>query len=318
VNAKDLFDKLWSGDRFALSKAITLIESQLNQDLDTAYELLQLCEQEKDSGFRIAITGPPGVGKSTLIEQVGLELIARDEKVAVLAIDPSSIISRGSILGDKSRMLHLGRSDQAFIRPSPDHALGGGIAAKTYEVSLLCATAGFKTILLETVGVGQSETAVAHLADMTILLVQPGAGDELQSIKRGIIEMADLLLVSKADGVHEQHASEAVSYFSGMLGVRQNGWQQVIQPISAVTLTGMPALLSNIESFKTSVDLQSMQQERAAQWLKWRFDQEIAQLVRGPLAESLARESALLRVGKTNPSRALETCRKEIKALLGL
>ena len=189
-----------SGDRRSLGRAITLIESRRLDHQDQAAELLSLLLPQSGKAIRLGITGPPGAGKSTFIEAFGLNLVGQGKKVAVLAVDPSSVRSGGSILGDKTRMEELSRHPAAFIRPSPSGGTLGGVARRTREAMLACEAAGYDVVIIETVGVGQSETAVAAMVDMFLLLLSPGGGDELQGIKRGIMELADLVVVNKADG----------------------------------------------------------------------------------------------------------------------
>lgn len=189
-----------NGDRILLSRAITVCESNRPQDKELSKEILNLCSPLAGKSIRIGITGSPGVGKSTFVNQFGGEIIERGGKIAVLAIDPSSTKTGGSILGDKTRMDQLAHHPKAYIRPSPSSGTLGGVAAKTKESIILCEAAGFDWIVVETVGVGQSEVSVRHMVDLFILLLLPNAGDDLQGIKKGIMEMADLLIVNKADG----------------------------------------------------------------------------------------------------------------------
>ena len=196
---QDLYKKILLSDRVALSKGITLIESTKVNDRKKAEELIKKLYKKSGNSLRIGISGPPGVGKSTFIETLGLFLIKKKNNVAVLAVDPSSKKSGGSILGDKTRMQELSISPSAFIRPSPSEGELGGVAKRTRETMILTESAGYNIILVETVGVGQSETTVAEMVDMFIVLLQPGSGDELQGIKKGIIEIADLLIVNKED-----------------------------------------------------------------------------------------------------------------------
>jgi LAO/AO transport system kinase len=208
IDPEILAQKIKEGDRYALSKAITLAESNRLDDLQLAHQIISLLPTSSTSK-RIAITGIPGVGKSTFIESLGKFLINKGEKVAILAIDPSSSLSKGSILGDKTRMEDLSREENAYIRPSASNGSLGGVTSRTYEAILLCEAAGFENILIETVGVGQSETLVNEISDIFLFLQLPGSGDDLQGIKRGIMEMADLIFVNKADTFQEKLVKDA-------------------------------------------------------------------------------------------------------------
>lgn len=208
IEPEILAQKIKDGDRFALSRAITLAESNRLDDLNLAHQIISLLPTSNTSK-RIAITGIPGVGKSTFIESLGKYIIQQGEKVAILAIDPSSSLSKGSILGDKTRMEDLSREKDAYIRPSASNGSLGGITSRTYEAILLCEAAGFENILIETVGVGQSETLVNEISDLFLFLQLPGSGDDLQGIKRGIMEMADLIFVNKSDSFQEKLVKDA-------------------------------------------------------------------------------------------------------------
>ncbi len=208
IDPEILAQKIKEGDRFALSRAITLAESNRLDDLKLAQDIISLLPVSKTSK-RIAITGIPGVGKSTFIESLGKYILSKDEKVAILAIDPSSSLSKGSILGDKTRMEDLSREENAYIRPSASNGSLGGVTSRTYEAILLCEAAGFENILIETVGVGQSETLVNEISDLFLFLQLPGSGDDLQGIKRGIMEMADLIFVNKSDSFQEKLVKDA-------------------------------------------------------------------------------------------------------------
>ena len=216
-SVSELFDGIISGNRVMLSRAITLIESSRTDHAAKAQALLEKCLPFAGKSMRIGITGTPGVGKSSFIETFGTHITEAGHQLAVLAIDPSSQLSHGSILGDKTRMMHLSMNPKAFIRPSPAGDSLGGVARKTRESILLCEAAGFDRIIVETVGVGQSETAVASMTDFFLLLLLPGAGDELQGIKRGIVEMADLVAVNKADGDREMLAKQAKAFYNNAL-----------------------------------------------------------------------------------------------------
>ncbi len=208
IDPEILAQKIKEGDRFALSRAITLAESNRLDDLKLAQHIISLLPVSKTSK-RIAITGIPGVGKSTFIESLGKYILSKDEKVAILAIDPSSSLSKGSILGDKTRMEDLSREENAYIRPSASNGSLGGVTSRTYEAILLCEAAGFENILIETVGVGQSETLVNEISDLFLFLQLPGSGDDLQGIKRGIMEMADLIFINKSDSFQEKLVKDA-------------------------------------------------------------------------------------------------------------
>jgi LAO/AO transport system kinase len=223
LDLDDLLRGIRSNDRAALGRAITLVESNSPGDRDRAQELLTALLPSTGGAHRIGVSGVPGVGKSTFIERFGLQLVDEGHRVAVLAVDPSSSVSKGSILGDKTRMEKLAASDGAFIRPSPTGGSLGGVARKTREAILVCEAAGYDVVLVETVGVGQSETAVAEMVDFFLLLKLAGAGDELQGIKRGILELADLIAINKADGENLQAAELARAEFERALQIVRQG-----------------------------------------------------------------------------------------------
>jgi LAO/AO transport system kinase len=234
-----------SGNMTILSQAITLVESSLPGHYDIAQAIIEKCLPYSSKSIRIGITGVPGAGKSTFIETFGLHITGEGRKIAVLTIDPSSEKTKGSILGDKTRMEQLSSHPDAFIRPSPSAGTLGGVARKTRETIILCEAAGFNTILVETVGVGQSETAVHSMVDFFLLLMLAGAGDELQGIKRGIMEMADLIAITKADGPNKQVAEGArVSYQNAlhMFPAKSSGWMPQVLTCSALTNTGISEL----------------------------------------------------------------------------
>ena len=217
MNTSDLATKIVAQDRRALSRAITLVESSREDHRAQAADLLDQLRGQSSQAIRIGLSGTPGVGKSTFIESFGMMLIAQGLRVAVLAVDPSSARSGGSILGDKTRMDRLSCERNAFIRPSPSQSHLGGVARRTREAIELCEAAGFDVVLIETVGVGQSETLVAEMSDLFILLMAPAGGDELQGVKRGIMEMADMILVNKADGDLKPAAMRTCADYSGAL-----------------------------------------------------------------------------------------------------
>jgi len=252
LDVKEYFAGIQSGDRTMLSRAITLIESTLPQDKAPAGELVRQCLPLSGKTLRLGVTGVPGVGKSTFIENFGLQLIEKGHKVAVLTIDPSSLRSRGSILGDKTRMEKLGTHEKAFIRPSASAGTLGGVARKTREAMILCEAAGYDIIFVETVGVGQSETAVAQMVDFFLLLMLAGGGDELQGIKRGIMEMADLIVINKADGENKKRADLARREFENALHLYPplpGGWQPSVLTASALYGDNMQQIWNQIESF---------------------------------------------------------------------
>ena len=217
MDITELSDRIIAGDRRALARAITLIESGRADHRAQAADLMEALKDTGREAMRIGLSGTPGVGKSTFIESFGMMLTAQGLRVAVLAVDPSSARSGGSILGDKTRMERLSRDPNAFIRPSPSRSHLGGVARRTRETVALCEAAGFDVVLIETVGVGQSETVVAEMSDLFILLLAPGGGDELQGVKRGIMEMADIILVNKADGDLKPAAMRTCSDYAGAL-----------------------------------------------------------------------------------------------------
>jgi LAO/AO transport system kinase len=241
-----------SGNRTILSRAITLAESSLPEHYDLIQTIIEKCLPYSARSVRIGITGVPGAGKSTFIETFGLYITGKGRKLAVLAVDPSSKHSKGSILGDKTRMEKLGAHPGAFIRPSPAAGKLGGVARKTRETIILCEAAGFDTILVETVGVGQSETAVHSMVDFFLLLMLAGAGDELQGIKRGIIEMADAIAITKADGQNKAAAEGAKVLYQNaihLFPVSPSGWETEVLTCSALENTGIRELWKNIMNY---------------------------------------------------------------------
>jgi len=243
-----------NGNRTVLSQAITLIESALPLHQEIAQTIISMCLPHSGNSVRIGITGVPGVGKSTFIEAFGKHLTSQGRKIAVLAIDPSSSRSRGSILGDKTRMEELSVDNNAFIRPSPAAGSLGGVARKTRETIILCEAAGFDTILVETVGVGQSEIAVHSMVDFFLLLMLGGAGDELQGIKRGIMEMADAVVLNKADGDNINRVNVAMAELRSALHYfppTESGWQPVCESCSSITKAGIPGIDALINQYVT-------------------------------------------------------------------
>ena len=258
IDLAALAQAIAAGDRTALARGITLVESSRETDQERAWELLQSLQQARsgtEATHRIGISGPPGVGKSTLIDALGLELIERGHRVAVLAIDPSSSRSGGSILGDKSRMDRLAQAEAAYIRPSPSDLALGGVTRRTREAMFLCEAAGFDRVLVETVGVGQSETEVAGMVDTFLVLVQPGSGDELQGIKKGIVELADVLAVNKADGDQAGAARETEAEYSSALRYlrpEDPHWQPRTLRVSARTGDGVAELVAALADHRSA------------------------------------------------------------------
>ncbi len=271
---EDLAAAVRAGDRRALARAVTLVESTRADHREDAARLIELLAPAAGGAFRIGISGVPGVGKSTFIEAFGLHLIAQGQRVAVLSVDPSSPASGGSILGDKTRMAELARRPEAFIRPTPSGGTLGGVARRTREALLICEAAGFDVVLVETVGVGQSESAVAGMTDLFLLLLVPGGGDELQGIKRGIVELADLVLVNKADGDLADAAERAVVAYRNALTLlrpRTAGWEVPVASCSSRTGAGIPAAWSTMRRYRETLaaggELAARRAAQAGDWL---------------------------------------------------
>jgi LAO/AO transport system kinase len=286
LDPSQIAERLLAGDRRALAQAITLIESNRFEDRAPGRQLLEQLVPHSGQSMRIGISGVPGVGKSTFIESLGNHLIDEGHKVAVLAVDPSSAISGGSILGDKTRMEMLSRRTEAFIRPSPAGETLGGVARRTRETMLLAEAAGFDVVLVETVGVGQSETTVALMTDMFVLMLLPGGGDELQGIKRGIVELADLILVNKADGNMQLPAEQSVTDYRNALMFmhpRSANWEVPVEACSALNGEQTVMAWELIQKFFSSRKSEGLiDSNRASQATKWMWNE-----IRNGLVERL-------------------------------
>ena len=306
--------------RRAMAKAITLLESTRADHRAQADDLLTAILLHTGQSIRVGISGVPGVGKSTFIEALGLYLINKGHRVAVLAVDPSSTVSGGSILGDKTRMEHLSVHPQAFIRPSPSSGTLGGVAEKTRECMLVCEAAGFDVVLVETVGVGQSETAVSAMTDMFVLLQLPNAGDDLQAIKKGVMELADLVIINKAD-IDPDAATRAQAQITSalrLLGLHGNperaGWSPQVVPMSALTGSGVAQFWDAVQTFR---DLQNnsgrfaaRRQSQALAWMWERIDAGLKQDFQAQrsvqsLLPELTREVLAGRLGASTAARQL-------------
>ena len=314
-----LFAGIKNSDKTALSRSITLIESTTAHHQIMAKKLIALCLPLANKSQRIGITGVPGVGKSTFIEAFGTLLTSLDHKVAVLAVDPSSTLSKGSILGDKTRMEELVKDNNAFIRPSASGDSLGGVARKTRETIILCEAAGFDTIVIETVGVGQSETTVHSMTDFFLLLKLAGAGDELQGIKRGIIEMADTIVINKADGENVKAAKLAKVEFNRALHLyppKESQWTPKTVTCSAINAEGIKEVYDIIRSYmdktKASNYFQLKRTEQNKFWLLQTIESQLkADFYTNPkIKEALKKQLALIDANKTTPFEAADILMK--------
>ena len=309
-SVEEFISKIITGNISFLSRAITLVESTNAKHQEKANKILEACLPYANKSIRIGITGIPGVGKSTFIEAFGKYLTAQGKKVAVLAIDPSSSVNKGSILGDKTRMEQLVTDKNAFIRPSPSGTSLGGVAQKTRESIILCEAAGFNTILVETVGVGQSETLVHSMVDFFLLLKLAGAGDELKGIKRGIIEMADAIVINKADGENKKNAKIAKVEFNRALHLyplKESNWQPKVLTASALRNIGIDKIDRMINEYitltKENAYFKQKRNKQNKYWLLSTIEEQLkANFYNNPLIKiELSKEIENLENGKTTP-----------------
>ncbi len=298
-----LAERVVSGDRRALSRAITLVESGRADHRAEANALLEAVGKSGRQALRIGLSGTPGVGKSTFIETFGLNLIGEGKRVAVLAVDPSSARSGGSILGDKTRMEELSRRPEAFIRPSPSQTELGGVGRRTRDAVALCEAAGFDVVLIETVGVGQSETIVAEMSDLFVLLLAPAAGDELQGVKRGIMEIADLILINKADGALKDTATRTAADYAGALRLMRKregdapGFPRALI-VSALEETGLDEAWTAMQELATHRRNSGFWDRRRAEQSRGWFADEVRQGLLRRLAADPAADAAMLRLAE--------------------
>jgi len=311
-----------AGDRSVLSRAITLTESKRADHRRSAVALTQALLGATGKAIRVGITGAPGVGKSTTIDTLGSMLTAQGHKVAVLAVDPSSRRTGGSILADKTRMAHLANDTNAFIRPSPASGTLGGVAAKTRETMLLCEAAGYDVVLVETVGVGQSEIAVSDMTDFFLVLMLPGAGDELQGLKKGVVELADMIAVNKADGDNIVRAKSAAAEYRAALHIltpRSPNWSPPVVTYSALTSGGIAELWAKVldhrEKLTASGELASRRGEQQVKWMWEMLEERLFAPLRSDrtLKAMLPRLEAEVAAGRLAPNAAVE----EIADMLG-
>ena len=321
--ASDLARGIRASDRATLARAITLIESKRADHRKNAHHLVQELLPLTGKAVRLGITGAPGAGKSTTIDALGSYLTAQGHKVAVLAVDPSSTRTGGSILGDKTRMARLALDPSAFIRPSPSSGTLGGVAAKTRETMLLCEAAGYDVVMVETVGIGQSETAVADMTDFFLVMMLPGAGDELQGLKKGIVELADMIAVNKADGDNIARARMAAADYRAALNIlvpHSAHWSPPVLTYSALTGSGIAELwaqvLAHKEKMTGSGELAARRREQQVKWM-WNLLEErlTARLRSDPSVRARLRQAeTAVAAGKLAPALAVE----EIAQLLGV
>ena len=323
TNVSTLARAIRDGDRAVLARAITQIESKRADHRATAHLLVQELLPSTGKAVRLGITGAPGAGKSTTIDALGHYLTGKGHKVAVLAVDPSSSRTGGSILGDKTRMSRLAIDPNAFIRPSPSSGTLGGVAAKTRETMLLCEAAGYDVLIIETVGVGQSETTVADMTDFFLVLMVAGAGDELQGIKKGIVELADMIAVNKADGDNIARANMAAADYRGALHIlvpRSPTWSPPVTTFSALTGNGIAGLwgevLSHKDKMTASGELAERRREQQVKWMWTMLEERLtARLRNDPAVRAKVKQAkTAVAAGRLAPTIAVE----EIATMLGV
>jgi len=319
----DLVRGIRAGDRATLARAITLIESKRGDHRKTAHHLVQELLPLTGKAVRLGITGAPGAGKSTTIDVLGTYLTGKGHKVAVLAVDPSSTRTGGSILGDKTRMAQLAVDPHAFVRPSPSSGTLGGVAAKTRETMLVCEAAGYDVVMVETVGIGQSETAVADMTDFFLVLMLPGAGDELQGLKKGIVELADMIAVNKADGDNIERARRAAADYRAALNIltpQSSTWSPPVITYSALTQNGIDELWTQVLAHKKKMtgsgELETRRREQQVKWMWTMLEGRLTARLRSDVSvrTKLRQVESQVAAGKLAPTLAVE----EIAALLGV
>jgi LAO/AO transport system kinase len=319
----DLVRGIRAGDRATLARAITLIESKRADHRRTAHHLVQELLPHTGKAVRLGITGAPGVGKSTTIDVLGTYLTGKGHKVAVLAVDPSSTRTGGSILGDKTRMARLSSDPNAFVRPSPSSGTLGGVAAKTRETMLVCEAAGYDAVMVETVGIGQSETAVADMTDCFLVLMLPGAGDELQGLKKGIVELADMIAVNKSDGDNIERARRAAAEYRAALNIltpHSATWSPPVVTYSALAQHGIAEIWAQVLSHKAKMtesgELAARRRDQQVKWMWTMLEERLTARLRSDAAvrAKLRQSEAQVAAGKLAPMLAVE----EIAQLLGV
>jgi LAO/AO transport system kinase len=325
MSADDYASGVTGGDRVMLSRGITVIESNAARHFDLGQEIIQKILPYTGKAMRVGITGVPGAGKSTFIEALGTRLCRDGHRVAVLAVDPSSTISRGSILGDKTRMELLAREKNAFIRPSPSGGSLGGVTRKSRETMLLCEAAGYDTILVETVGVGQSETTVRSMVDFFLLVVITGAGDDLQGIKKGILELADAIVVNKADGDNRQKALTARADYEQILHYLRpstEGWKSQALTCSALSGEGIADIWLEVQKFRETAQASGAyarrRQEQLLQWVRTMTDEYLRNRIEQNEALAACRENVERKVvtGEITPTNAAKELIQDMENLL--